>query len=137
MGAAAEATHLASLSDTASSDPVGPGDVPPDPVRSGPNKVQDVLVPWVYQPPPNSSLGPTEKTTYHRYYHLFVEGELRGLVRDAAAEEGLTMVDRRPGTGPMDGSHQRFEPGERWLRVRGEGWEADNWWLEGEVGVSP
>jgi hypothetical protein len=23
----------------------------------------------------------------------------------------------------------------KWLRIRGEGWEADNWWVEAEVGV--
>lgn len=59
---------------------------------------------------------------YNRYYHLFVEGELRDLVCRAAASEGFAP-DRREGGG-------------KYLRVVNEGWEADNWWIEGEVGLA-
>ena len=101
-------------------------------------KVQDVLVPWVLQHPPSSSTSRrtdhevdadcVETKVYHRYYHLFTEGELRDLVCDAAREEDLVVIDSsgQPVIGPL---HEK-----RWLRVRDEGWEADNWWLEAEVG---
>lgn len=116
---------------------------------------------------------------FHRYYHLFVQGELGELVREAARAGGYAMIDdASPGAdgvgegagggcrggesarvmtdqrisgegveeglqggvrsrnhGP-EGRHSGLEPGTRWLRIRNEGWEADNWWLEGEVGVS-
>ena len=81
-----------------------------------PEKIQDVLVPWVLQ---------GGERVFHRYYHLFEEGELRDLVRAAAEEEGFEMR--------MGGE----EGGGKWVRVKAEGWEADNWWLEGEVGVGP
>ncbi|WWD19384.1 hypothetical protein CI109_103844 [Kwoniella shandongensis] len=126
-------------------------------------KVQDVLVPWVLskkklpaaksgnnikstsstipsvedtKPTTNESDSPTPPTTtdaeptppppqvFHRYYHLFVEGELRELVESAGKEEGFVIVQEGEEL-PTQG---------KWLRVRGVGWEADNWWLEGEVG---
>lgn len=65
---------------------------------------------------------------YHRYYHLFKEGELRQLVLEAAREEGLDVrgADDKASSGSA---------GSRWLRIVGEGYERDNWWLEGEVGL--
>ena len=81
-------------------------------------KVQDVLVPWVYQPKTAPGVE-ADKTVYHRYYHLFVEGELRQLIEAAAKEMGY-------------GTEQQTGP---WMRIRGEGYEADNWWVEGEVGL--
>lgn len=61
-----------------------------------------------------------EDKVYNRYYHLFVKGELRELVERAAADEGFKV-----------GSPQG-----RYMRVVSEGWEADNWWIEGEVGLA-
>ena len=101
--------------------------------------VQDVLVPWVYQPPPVPSPDggkpiESEKKVYHRYYHLFVAGELRKLVRDAATEDGMTVLeDENEHSEGDDG----IGPDTRWMRIRGEGWEADNWWIEAEVGIGP
>ncbi|CAK9784165.1 S-adenosyl-L-methionine-dependent methyltransferase [Cutaneotrichosporon oleaginosum] len=125
--------------------------------RAGGDVVQDVLVPWVVKPGPGKQGagkgkkgrrkggergdrgeggqreeggdgGKTEEDgageedeeadkVYHRYYHLFVEGELRALVEAAARSEGFAL----------DGQG-------RYLGVVREGWEADNWWIEGEVG---
>ncbi|KAK4690081.1 hypothetical protein P7C73_g60, partial [Tremellales sp. Uapishka_1] len=92
-------------------------------------KIQDVLVPWVtgYNPKKGEVLeSPPE--VLHRYYHLFVEGELRALVEQAGREEGYVVVDEVP----IGGSGKE---GDKWLRIRGVGYEADNWWLEGEVGL--
>lgn len=93
----------------------------------GSDKVQDVLVPWVVKgegkkaaKDGEGSTETNEDTVYHRYYHLFVKDELRELVHTAAQEEGFNL---NGGQG-------------KWLRVVAEGWEADNWWIEGEVGTS-
>lgn len=110
--------------------------------RGDGEKVQDVLVPWILQTPRHSTstegaIGGdedgTERKTFHRYYHLFKAGELRDLVHDAAREEGYTIVEEEDGT--AGGSGMKSDV--KWVRVRGEGWEADNWWLEGEVGIGP
>ncbi|ORY32170.1 hypothetical protein BCR39DRAFT_524449 [Naematelia encephala] len=89
------------------------------------DKVQDVLVPWVLQ----AQEGQTESQVFQRYYHLFVAGELRDLVSSAAEAEGYRVLqgDDRSG-GCLRGT-------DKWLRIRAEGWEADNWWIEGEVGL--
>ncbi|OCF41090.1 hypothetical protein I317_05101 [Kwoniella heveanensis CBS 569] len=93
---------------------------------------------------------PTEPKVYHRYYHLFVEGELRSMVIEAGEKEGFVIVpDGRTDasdlsipsigmgssgdTGRGIGGEQRM----KWMRIRDVGWEADNWWLEGEVGLFP
>ena len=89
-----------------------------------------------------------EEKVFNRYYHLFIEGELRDLIHQAGEEEGYrilpsscsitsdpistsTSTDRNP---QETESTTETETG-RWLRIRGEGWEADNWWVEAEVGV--
>lgn len=76
----------------------------------------------VVQPAPAQA----QPQVFHRYYHLFKEGELRQLVLAAAQEEGLGIKDEN---GDVTGSS-----GSKWLRIVGEGYERDNWWLEGEVG---
>lgn len=109
--------------------------------------MQDVLVPWVLKSKSktktNSEVaapeeGEQEETVYHRYYHLFVKDELRELVCSAAESEGYRILDP---PAPADGQGSASEPksgtakqGGRWMRVKGEGWEADNWWIEAEVG---
>ena len=102
--------------------------------KEGPEvKIQDVLVPWVLK-------GKTgeEDVVHHRYYHLFVQGELREMVLEAAREEGyrtptaLTSGDKE--ATPEGATPEGEGP---WLRVKGEGWEADNWWIEAEVGKGP
>ncbi|WRT68762.1 uncharacterized protein IL334_005742 [Kwoniella shivajii] len=110
-------------------------------------KIQDVLVPWVYSKPPphraskpatnsltasepaESNVIPEEPKVYHRYYHLFLEGELREMVVQAAKEDGYTIL--------LDGVDEvrAGREGNKWMRIRGVGWEADNWWIEGEVGI--
>ncbi|WVW85209.1 hypothetical protein I302_107247 [Kwoniella bestiolae CBS 10118] len=127
-------------------------------------KIQDLLVPWVYSKPPPAP-GPAPKPVdtsydqtqtkstaegegqeakpepkvYHRYYHLFLQGELRQLVIDSALEDDYVVLE--DGTSDEDlqaqliQSRKDEERGKtKWLRVRGVGWEADNWWIEGEVG---
>jgi tRNA (uracil-5-)-methyltransferase TRM9 len=89
---------------------------------------QDVLVPWVLTENKKKRSGDEpevkeeEPRVYNRYYHLFVEGELQGLVEAAARDEGFAVV--------ASGE----KPQGKWLRTVATGWEADNWWIEGEVG---
>jgi tRNA (uracil-5-)-methyltransferase TRM9 len=79
-------------------------------------KVQDVLVPWVL----TDHKADSEAQVFNRYYHLFVKDELQDLVESAARDDGFT-VGKLPASG-------------KWLRTIATGWEADNWWIEGEVG---
>ena len=124
---------------------------PPQPCDNGVDgkKEQDVLVPWVLQrdqpkakrqqqPAPDLGIeaggqqeAEAEPQVLHRYYHLFVEGELRQLVLDAANEEGFHMVTDDPNS-----STDHPSAGKKYLRIVAEGWEADNWWIEGQVGIS-
>jgi tRNA (uracil-5-)-methyltransferase TRM9 len=94
-----------------------------------------------------------EEKVFNRYYHLFVEGELRDLIYKAGEEEGyriLPPISSSPSPSSTPSSlhvstttkNDKKEindgdgPGNgKWLRIRGEGWEADNWWVEAEVGV--
>lgn len=69
-----------------------------------------------------------ERQVYHRYYHLFIEGELREDVIAAAKGMGFALKQK---TGDEAGGQK----GEKWLRIIEEGYEKDNWYLEGEVGV--
>lgn len=138
-------------------------------------KVQDVLVPWVLQsrnPPkpqkgrPAASSEVIERTkvegrggeesnkaegereeskVFHRYYHLFIAGELRELLKEAGREEGYMLIDKdteEDGEMPERGNRRADKTaegnngdGRKWLRIRGEGWEIDNWWIEGEVAL--
>jgi tRNA (uracil-5-)-methyltransferase TRM9 len=88
-----------------------------------------------------------EEKVFNRYYHLFVEGELRDLIYKAGEEEGyriLPSCSSSPSSLPVSTTTKNDKkeindgdgPGNgKWLRIRGEGWEADNWWVEAEVGV--
>ncbi|WWC63692.1 uncharacterized protein I303_106297 [Kwoniella dejecticola CBS 10117] len=159
-----------------------------DGVKEIEEKIQDLLVPWVYSKPPakagatpnpdsqsasqTSTQGqsqghrqtqaqaqadsqqenrsepivgaaPEEPKVYHRYYHLFIEGELREMVVQAAKEEGFEIVPDGNESDPLEthlaelklrGRKKDDGSGKKWLRVRGVGWEADNWWIECEVG---
>lgn len=88
------------------------------------DKTQDFLVPWVLAPlRAKGEHVPDNQQVFHRYYHLFVEGELRQLVEGAARDAGFVLL--REG--------EEGESGAKHLRVVAEGWEADNWWLEAEV----
>ena len=177
MGRAAEQAHLSarshiqhrqdtsSLSDTGVDTGAAGGVVEDDVAR---NKVQDVLVPWVFQPLPNhhsprnqqssrnqppsihEPLPPLEKKVYHRYYHLFTAGELANLVVEAGKKEGFVMLPTitkgENSVGSVDtsdiedhvgsGNRVRLDDGDKWLKINRQGWELDNWWLEGEVGIS-
>ncbi|KIR33550.1 tRNA (uracil-5-)-methyltransferase TRM9 [Cryptococcus deuterogattii MMRL2647] len=114
------------------------------------------------EPAPKPELEP-EPQVFHRYYHLFTTGELQLLVEAAGRAEGFhvipsqdggddgnqtkieietedesnrdrvegSVVEKEKATGKWEGGGER-----KWLRVRGVGWEMDNWWLEGEVGES-
>ncbi|KAK6911049.1 hypothetical protein I203_105084 [Kwoniella mangroviensis CBS 8507] len=131
-----------------------------DAVTEVEEKIQDLLVPWVYSRPPPapgpklpSSEDPkdddlkasqteekAEAKVYHRYYHLFVQGELRELVIHSAEEDGFIVLSDGTSQDELDEQLKDIETGKnqnkkKWLRVRGVGWEADNWWIEGEVGL--
>lgn len=109
------------------------------------------------QPEPQPIPKP-EPQVFHRYYHLFTAGELQSLVEAAGRAEGFRVISSQ--SSGDDGNQAdtkgnerdgiegsvvereevggKWEGGEegKWLRVRGVGWEMDNWWLEGEVGKS-
>ncbi|KAJ9504391.1 tRNA methyltransferase, has a role in tRNA modification [Exophiala xenobiotica] len=53
---------------------------------------QDVLVPWVLKPEHNTK--PESATTYHRYYHLYHEGELEEDAKTAGARIVRSGFDR-------------------------------------------
>ena len=98
---------------------VGPaGESPPIPEAS--TSTTSAQAPQPANPPPPQ--------VFHRYYHLFMQGELSTLVHDAGRAEGFDLVESP--SKPMDG-----KAGGKWLRVVDEGYEKDNWWLEGEVGL--
>ena len=93
-----------------------------------------------------------EEKVFNRYYHLFIQGELRELIIEAGLEEGYrilpshssssssspssttTTTTTRTDLKDEDKDTEKEDNG-TWLRIRGEGWEADNWWVEAEVGV--
>lgn len=93
-------------------------------------RVQDVLVPWVLSNSTGKKKdegGPEpEPQVFERYYHLFVEGELQNLVENAARDDGFTVLNKPAAETSSSG---------KWLRTVATGWEADNWWIEGEVGT--
>ena len=117
-----------------------------------------------------------EEKVYHRYYHLFVRGELRELINEAGIAEGYRIIPSTststfdtiplsagipksesegnsdiplsslsispstssiPTTTTIPSLGEELGRDDKWLRIRGEGWEADNWWVEAEVGVGP
>lgn len=77
----------------------------------------DVFVPWVRTPGSTSNVkeGPE---VYHRYYHMFAEGELGQLVREAAEELGLDIGN--PEIGIVG----------KGLTIVQEGWERSNYYIE-------
>ncbi|KAI5451877.1 tRNA methyltransferase, has a role in tRNA modification [Naganishia albida] len=81
-------------------------------------------------PPPTSTPEPAQ--IFHRYYHLFKAGELRQLVEEAVRAEGFELVDCAPSA--EEGSRGAEGAG-KWARIVDVGYEKDNWWLEGEVGL--
>jgi len=71
---------------------------------------QDVFVPWV--------LSDDKTQVYNRYYHMFDEGELAGLVALAAQELGLVIGP--PGSpGSLKG-----------VEIVQDGWERSNHYVE-------
>lgn len=100
-------------------------------------EAEEVDLPTLEPEPEAGREGEGDKV-YHRYYHLFVQGELRDLVLHAGKEEGYRILedDTAESKPDLDLANLSIDGG-KWLRIRGEGWEADNWWLEAEVGVGP
>jgi tRNA (uracil-5-)-methyltransferase TRM9 len=95
-----------------------------------------------------------KEKVFNRYYHLFLSGELRDLVYEAGKKEGYRILPSssshsssssidpiapapHPSTSiPSSNKEDTGMDGDgKWLRIRGEGWEADNWWVEAEVGL--
>ncbi|KAJ6455708.1 S-adenosyl-L-methionine-dependent methyltransferase [Mycena sanguinolenta] len=70
---------------------------------------QDVFVPWV--------LSDDKTQVFNRYYHMFDEGELAGLVNLAAEELGLAV-------GPSSSSHLKG------VEIVQDGWERSNHYVE-------
>ncbi|WVF67709.1 hypothetical protein IAT40_002468 [Kwoniella sp. CBS 6097] len=82
----------------------------------------------------------TGPQVFHRYYHLFVEGELRSMVIQAGEKEDFVILPdgtSDPDFDSIDDITSEIGRSKKWMRVRAVGWEADNWWLEGEVGLFP
>ncbi|KAL7422587.1 tRNA methyltransferase, has a role in tRNA modification [Cryptotrichosporon argae] len=131
---AAECLQGASEAVAGAAEPSQPSNEGGTSERAAPReRAQDVLVPWVRA---------EDQVVYQRYYHLFVGGELEELVQLAAEAETFTYVGATGDQGGVardgeaDGGRRERE-GQSWVRMRGYGWEADNWWFEGEVGRGP
>ena len=85
------------------------------------------------------------RQVYHRYYHLYTEGELREDVIRAAEGMGFDVIalprgsnestDENKDTVDAGMQQGKKRTGGKWLKVTGEGYEKDNWYLEGEVGL--
>ena len=98
------------------------------------NTTETSATPEPAEPIPDAVPAQPEAQVFHRYYHLFVRGDLRGLVERAAVEGGYVVL---PDLGQDGITAQEGEVdvgGKKWVRIREVGWEADNWWIEGEVG---
>lgn len=79
---------------------------------------QDVFVPWTTSKQATADVGPSqEPQTLNRYYHLFRQGELQDLVRQAADALGLAFGDDNTSSAGR-------------VAVVREGYEADNWFVE-------
>jgi tRNA (uracil-5-)-methyltransferase TRM9 len=63
---------------------------------------------------------------YHRYYHMFDEGELRELVCEASEELGLVVS---PPSGEERGK------GVRYIDIVQDGWEKSNFYVELRLSV--
>ncbi|WVQ74142.1 hypothetical protein IAR50_003734 [Cryptococcus sp. DSM 104548] len=125
-----------------------PTETPVDttPISSRPSIISDLPIEPSPEPQPQPADQPAPQV-FHRYYHLFVQGELQDLVESAAKEEGFEIIPSAPysTTEGMEAAQAGLEglslgggegkAGTKWMKVRGVGWEMDNWWLEGEVGV--
>jgi len=105
---------------------------------------QDVFVPWVLStqnnpaqksgsPPVGNGRTPespedaergTTPRIYNRYYHMFAQGELAGLVTEAAQGLGLHVGDR-----PAH-DDQSTETPERGIEIVQNGWERSNYYVE-------
>ncbi|KAI8451106.1 hypothetical protein BY996DRAFT_4586444 [Phakopsora pachyrhizi] len=92
---------------------------------------RDVFVPWTFN---SDSLAEGQnKKTFNRFYHLFREGELVELIDSAAKILRLKKMNNL-----KVGNNSEEKEGEDcwngWYRIVRDGWEADNWWAEFEVG---
>ncbi|KAA1469540.1 hypothetical protein DENSPDRAFT_857964 [Dentipellis sp. KUC8613] len=67
---------------------------------------------------------PVEPKIFNRYYHMFAEGELRGLVCDAAMEMNL-KIGQRPEQMGRDVCGQG-----RGIEIVQDGWERSNYYVE-------
>jgi tRNA (uracil-5-)-methyltransferase TRM9 len=157
MGAAAsgEQTRPAPIFTPEPTEPVVSDGGPPK--SEGSARLQDVLVPWVLQAPkdaaekaqrdagPGGSKGEanaesveeSQPEVLHRYYHLFVEGELQDLVVAAGEEAGYHVLPLAKGDLGDVLDNKQMRETDKWMRIKGVGWEADNWWIEGKVGMGP
>ncbi|KAH8930072.1 hypothetical protein BT69DRAFT_1050845 [Atractiella rhizophila] len=82
------------------------------------DRTQDWLVPW-------TTKEGGEERMYKRFYHLFKQGELEGMVENAAKELGwaFTGKDSEDDDGGAGGEGFR-------VRIVDGGWEKDNWFVE-------
>ena len=114
--------------------PVSTGDQPQTDQAPG----QDVFVPWVLsQQQPRTKKPRRQKNalvqaeepetlnpvpapqTFHRYYHMFAQGELDDLLRDAAQSSGIAL-----------GNPDDFAEGTTGVQIVQSGWERSNYYLE-------
>jgi tRNA (uracil-5-)-methyltransferase TRM9 len=102
-------------------------EIPHDPVLGGAG--QDVFVPWVLsERKVKGKIGSGDlaaqstdrSTVYHRYYHMFADGELMSLVRSAADKMGLEILPP-----PEESSGTRLG-----VEIFQEGWERSNYYVE-------
>ncbi|KAL6300531.1 hypothetical protein BKA93DRAFT_513500 [Sparassis latifolia] len=125
---------------------------PPSAAVQGDEEVKgrDVFVPWVLstQPPPKTkpetkgkalssatvSPGPREASrlteptrqeskSFNRYYHMFAEGELSKLVREATNDLGITV-------GHSEADDVTENSSRRGVEIVQDGWERSNYYVE-------
>ena len=98
-------------------------EVPTENSEGRPKHGEDVFVPWVTTTKQNKNgLDESSENTFHRYYHMFDEGELRALVCEAAEDLSIELVP--------DGEVQELEKSGRFMRIVQDGWERSNYYVE-------
>lgn len=89
----------------------------PKPKASRRSKGRDQQAPEEKVAEPKEEPAPAASKVFDRYYHMFAEGELNELVKEAAGEMGLQVGE--PEAGSVYG-----------VQIVQDGWERSNYFVE-------